>query len=219
MRRERGDRCCGSACSFMRACAPAGLALPPPPRRSRPAFPPAARGAGTLPPLARPGGPHGVLPGHQLPASQQRALSRHQRRLQGTALQEGRSLAGNCHLLAPSLTCPPHGRSGAAGWVLAGPWVPTQRGSRRGPLGAALARRALGTWEPARSRSAGRPAWALPPRAPRKSFSAGGRLSGGRGYRAGGTGLAHRGGSEGLLFSCGSPWTASWALEDGKVNF
>lgn len=115
-----------------------GVVSPPPPplprrSRSRPAFPPAARGAGALPPPpARPGDPHGVLPGHQLPAPQQRALPRHQRRLQGTALQEGRSLAGNCHLLAPSLTCPPHGRSGAGGWVCSGPWVPTQRGGGRG---------------------------------------------------------------------------------------
>lgn len=44
MRRERGDRCCGSARSFMRAPAPAGPA--PPPRRSRAALPRRARPPG-----------------------------------------------------------------------------------------------------------------------------------------------------------------------------
>lgn len=202
----------------MRASAPAGVA-PPPPRRSRPAFPAAARGAGALPPLSLPGGPHGVLPGNQLPAPQQRALPRHQRRLQGTALQEGRSLAGNCHLLAPPLTCLPHGRSGAGGWVGA-------RGcSRSGAAGAA--RPAGGGVGPLGARCVGAGLVPLCGAAGVGAASPDGSEkflrrrspAWGRGDRAGEAVLARRGGAEGWPFSCGSPLTASRGCADRKVNF
>lgn len=77
MSRRRGDRCRGSARSFMRAPAPPGVALPPPPPRSgRPARGPAWRATWSSAPGTSATGTTAALKASSGDRSARRALAR-----------------------------------------------------------------------------------------------------------------------------------------------